>query len=115
MMLKATVLLLASLTLSSATAVAHLADCEPSGSTCPDDDCCGTASYTGKSDLKLCFTKGTSSWVNADDNNLSYTVSNCPAASTEDNSGDTTEETTGSSALAMSSLAVLSVATYLMA
>ena len=109
-MIKTTVLLLASLSLSGAVDVAHLADCEPSGSNCPEEDCCGTASYENKSDLKLCFTKGTSSWINADDNNLKYSVSNCPAKVEESN-----DEKTGSMALSMSSLAILSVGTYLMA
>ena len=114
-MFRQAVLLLASLSLTNAVAVAHMADCEPSGSECPSTDCCGTASYTNKSDLKLCFTAGTSTWNNADDNNLQYTVSNCPVKTVADNSGDASAEPTGSMALTASASFVVLSATYLMA
>lgn len=59
-------------------AVSTNADCEPTGSTCPGSDCCGTVSKTGQTPLKICLAKGTTSWINPDDNGATWSVSDCP-------------------------------------
>ena len=55
--------------------------CEPAGSNCPSSDCCGTVSKSGATPLKICLAKGTTSWVNPDDNGNTWSVTDCPPPS----------------------------------
>ena len=52
--MKSTVLILLGLSIVNAVNVATGTDCSPSNAVCPSTDCCGTASKTNRSSLKIC-------------------------------------------------------------
>lgn len=78
-------------------------DCEPEGSVCPENQCCGVATMPGKDSLKICYHKDATYWTNPDDggNNWGFACYSPPP------------NFTGANTLAATSLILAGLAAYL--